>query len=116
MKLSDRCGWSPNARQMRLTDIALTPSRLAMSRVLQWVAPSGLLSSARVTTCSTLASEIWRGAPGRGSSSKPSSRLSTKRDRHFPTVAFDSRSLLATLLLSRPSAQASTMAARVAKP
>lgn len=49
------------------------------SRVLQWVALRGVDSRVRVTTASIAASASWRGRPGRGSSSKPSSRWSTKR-------------------------------------
>jgi hypothetical protein len=40
----------------------------------------------------TCASLTVRGAPGRGSSSSPSSRLATNRVRHFPTVCFVTRS------------------------
>ena len=51
----------------------------AMERVLQCVASEGVVSSVSVITRSTSASEIERGAPGRGSSSSPSSRWSRKR-------------------------------------
>jgi hypothetical protein len=40
----------------------------AIERLLQWVAFCGVLSSVAATTCSILASEIWRGASGFGSS------------------------------------------------
>ena len=86
-----------------------------MPRVLQWVAALGLVSSVRVTTRSTSASEIVRGAPGLGSSARPSSLRSTNRRRQVPTVAVQTRRRAATLLLSRPSAQARTIRARVAR-
>ena len=54
-----------------------------------------------------------RGA-GRGSSARPSSRSARKRFRHLPTVTGLTRSRAATSVLSRPSAQARTILARVA--
>src|SRR5947209_10195877 len=59
-------------------------------------------------TSSTWLSLTLRGAPGRGSSDSPSSRDSRNRDRHLPTIPNDTRSFLATDLLSSPSALAST--------
>jgi hypothetical protein len=112
LKLSLRCGRRPKARQMRFTAIRLIPARLAISRVLQWVAPLGAVSSVRITTCSTCSSVILRGAPGRGSSSKPSKRWATNRCRHLPTVTGHIRSSCATVLLSSPAAQRNTMRAR----
>jgi len=53
LKVSLRCGRNPKARQMRLTAIRLIPARLAISRVLQCVAPLGRVASVRITTCST---------------------------------------------------------------
>ena len=67
-KTSVRCGCSPNARQMRLTADCVSPIFLAMLRVLQCVAPSGLLSSVATTTASTRSAPISRGRPTRGSS------------------------------------------------
>ena len=46
-----------------------------MARVLQCVASRGVVSRVRRTTRSTCASVIVRGAPGRGSSSKPAEPL-----------------------------------------
>ena len=51
------------------------PVLLAISRVLQCVLLAGMDSSVLVTTASTFLSVIERGAPGRGSSNKPSSRF-----------------------------------------
>ena len=116
LKVSERCGWRPKDRQMRETVIGLSPDRFAICRVLQCVAPFGLLSSVRVTTCSTFLSETLRGAPGRGSSNNPSIPRAMNRDRHFPTVRGDTLSLAATTLLSRPRAQLSTIADRTARP
>jgi hypothetical protein len=65
------------------------PQRLAIPRVLHCVASFGLLSNVSVITRSTSLSLIFRGAPGRGSSSRPSVRFWMKRFRHLPTIAFD---------------------------
>ncbi len=86
LNVSLRCGWRLKARQMRLMALWLKPVRLAIARVLQCVAALGFVSRVSVTTRSTWASVIVRGAPGRGSSSRPSSRCVTKRCRHFPTI------------------------------
>jgi len=67
-------------------------------------------------TRSTSASEIVRGAPGRGSSSSPSSRFVMNRDRHRFTVVRLSRSAIATCVLFLPSALARMMRARCASP
>ncbi len=56
--------------------------------------------------CSTV---IEGGRPGRGSSQSPSRRSVTNRARHLPTVAGAQPSRAATVLLSAPSAQASTI-------
>src|SRR3989442_4122366 len=96
---------------MRLMVAWLRPIALAIPRVLQCVAPRGVLSSVRTTTCSISSSVILRGAPGRGSSHRPGGRSRTNRVRHLPTVAGVARSRWATPLLSRPS-HASTMRAR----
>src|SRR3954452_23720156 len=92
-----------------------SPTAWAIPRVLQWVAALGFCSRVLVTTSSTRASVILRGAPGRGSSVSPSRRSSRKRLRHLPTVTVLTRSWVATALLSRPSAQARTILARVAR-
>ena len=114
LNVSARCGLSPNARQIRPTVDCDSPLRLAIPRVLQWVALVGLVSRVLVTTRSTSASVTVRGAPGRGSSTRPSSRLVTNRFRQVPTVAAQTRSWAATALLLDSSAQARTIRARVA--
>ena len=45
LKLSVRCSCKPNARQIRLIVIRLSPVALANSRVLQCVWPRGVVSS-----------------------------------------------------------------------
>src|SRR5438309_4400928 len=106
LKASVRCGCRPKARQMRLTVLWLNPHRVAMARVLQCVASRGVASSVSVTICSTWASLMRRGAPGRGSSSNPSSRAATNRLRHLPTVCLVRRSARATRVDVRPLAHA----------
>ena len=87
----------------------------AIERVLQWVASGGVDSRVRVIRPSTCASVISRGAPGRGSSARPSSRAMRNRSRHLHTVAPVILSSRATAWLERPSAQRSTMRDRRAK-
>ena len=96
LNVSLRWGWRPNARQMRLTVIALRPVVFAMPRVLQCVASRGGVSNVRTITASIWASVIRRGPPRRGSSSRPATRAVTKRWRHLPTVAGFTRSCRAT--------------------
>jgi len=57
-----------------------------------------------------------RGTPGRGSSVSPSSRSRRKRARHLLTVLKLTPSRAATAVLLLPSAQASTIRARSARP
>ena len=84
---SRRCGWSPNACQIRSTADCVNPTSRAIDRVDQCVASFGVVSSVRTITSSTCSSLIVRGRPGRGSSSTPSSRRAAKRERHLRTVA-----------------------------
>src|SRR5262249_20736152 len=69
----------------------------------------------RITTRSTSASAIVRGAPGRGSSYRPSSRARTKRLRHFPMVCARVCSLRATTVLANPSPHSKMIRARRAR-
>ncbi len=55
-KVSERWGFRPKARQMRETPVRLMPAFLAISRVLQRVAPFGRVSSVATITSSTLSS------------------------------------------------------------
>jgi hypothetical protein len=112
LKVSTRCGCSENAFQMRCTVDGASPDTLAMPRELQCVRPVGSVSSVAVTTSATFSSLTVRGAPGRGSSSKPSRRCAANRLRQAATVTrvMLSRSAIAMLLV--PSAVSSTISAR----
>jgi hypothetical protein len=116
LKASVRCGLSRNAFQIRPTVDLLSPDRLAIDARDQWVASGGVSSSVATITASTCSSVILRGAPGRGSSTSPSNRRATNRDRHLPTVGSDTPSSAATCLLVAPVAQASTIRHRNASP
>jgi len=85
-----------------------------MARVLQCVASAGVLSRVSRNTRSICASPTWRGAPGRGSSSNPSSRRAPKRWRHLPTVWWVSPSSCATAVLGLPAAHSKTIRERCA--
>jgi hypothetical protein len=90
------------------------PLRFAIEARDQCVASSGACSSVVVTTFSTLSSRIDGGRPGRGSSVSPSSRCAVNLPRHQATVPSVTCSCAAACLLLRPSAQASTILARIA--
>ena len=105
-------GTQPESAPMQLMVMRLSPVGRASDRVLQCVAPGGVVSKVATTTCSTCSSVTVRGARGRGSSISPSSRSRTKRARHLPTVAGVRRKRRATVLLLFPAAQARTMRAR----
>ena len=113
---STRCGLSPNARQIREIAVWLSPVSCAIDRVDQCVSPrAGLDSRVLTITDSTTSSVSFRGAPGRGSSDKPSNPLAINRDRHVPTMSRETPSLAATCVFGVPSAQANTILARIAK-
>src|SRR6266436_72354 len=114
LKVSLRCGWRENARQMRCTVEIDKPEALAIERVLQWVAAAGIVSNVVVTTSAIFSSPILRGAPGRGSSARPSSRLAANRLRQVATVTRVTPSRSAIARLVAPSAASSTIAARIA--
>lgn len=63
----------------------LIPTRLAMARVDQCVAPSGWVSNVSTSRRSLSSSPIVRGAPERGASTSPSSRGAAKRARQVVT-------------------------------
>jgi hypothetical protein len=81
------CGFSPNARQMRLIADWLIPVAAAIDRVDHCVAFAGRSSSVITITRSTCSSLIERGLPGRGSSCSPSRPRLANRPRHLPTVS-----------------------------
>ncbi len=100
-------GLRPNAFQMRTTAVCVIPVEPAMSRLsTNATPPSGFPPTFLHDDPFNLVVGDARGAPGRGSSTRPSRRSSTKRRRHFPTVAWLTPSSAATCLLSDPPAQA----------
>ena len=114
LNVSERCGCSEKALQMRCTVVTDRPLARAIDRRLQCVAPGGVLSSVAVTTSAILSSPILRGAPGLGSSLSPSRRRLAKRLRHVVTVTRVTPSRAAMAVLLSPAAASSTMAARCA--
>lgn len=78
-----RCGWSANARQIRLIADGVMPISAAMGRVLQCVASLGLVSSVRTSTRPY--------APGTSWSSLPSARATGTRARSARACAVVAR-------------------------
>jgi hypothetical protein len=74
----------------------------------------GVSSNVAVITSSNLSRRIDGGRPGRGSSTKPSKRLSMKRRRHLATVCSITRRSAATCLSVAPDAQPTMIRARTA--
>jgi len=92
-----------------------SPERCAIEARDQCVAPGGDCSNVAVITSSTLSSRIEGGRPGRGSSTSPSKRSSTKRRRHLFTVFGDTPRSAATCLFNAPgTAHANTIRERTA--
>src|SRR4029453_15313880 len=112
LKVSARCGWRPKSRQIRPIVDFDNPDRSAINLRDQCVAFFGVSSRVATTTSSTWSRAIDGGRPGRSSSTSPSRRLATNRDRHLPTVAGCTPSSEATGVLAWPSAQASTIRER----
>lgn len=109
LKLSTRCGFNPNARQIRLIAVWLMPVASAIDLVDQCVAFAGLVSSVFTITRSTSSSLIVRGFPGLGSSCRPSRRRSENLVRHFRTVSSLTPSRRPTSTLLPGSEHASTI-------
>ena len=74
LTVSVRCAGSTNARQMQPIVRWLRRAVFAIARVLQSVPSRAVLSNVRVSTHSTSASLILRGAPVRSVSGKPWTR------------------------------------------
>ena len=110
------CGANPNARHTRETIDWLNPRWVAIDRVDQCVASAGVVSSVAVINASICASPTTGGRPGRGSSSRPSQRCSTKRLRHRCTVVREIPIRAAMSELDSPSAAANTIRDRNANP
>ena len=90
------------------------PVRLAIFVRDQCVAFAGVDSKVATTTSSTWSRVTDGGRPERCSSGSPSSRNSTNRARHLPTVTAAHPTRAATVLLSAPSAHPSTIRERSA--
>ena len=114
LNVSTWCGLSPNAFQIRPTVDFDNPVSAAIEARDQCVASLGWRSNVATITSSTCSSVIVRGAPGRGSSANPSSRFSTNRRRHIPTVCGQTPKSAATCLLVLPAAQPNTIRHRCA--
>ena len=112
---SVRWGLRLNPFQIRPIVDLESPLRSAIFFRDQWVACSGVDSRVATTTSSTCSAVIVGLRPERGSSTNPSSRDSTNRDRHLPTVGIETPSCAATSLLVRPLAQAKTIRERNAR-
>lgn len=112
LKVSDRCGASANARQIREIADCDMPVAAAIDLVDQWVAFFGLSSRVLTMTRSTSASLIFLGAPGRGSSDRPSRPRSMNRRRQVRTVSAATLNRRDTSRIECPSAHSSTIRER----
>jgi hypothetical protein len=109
---------SPNVFQTRPIVDFDNPDCAAIAERDQCVASAGVASNVLTITSSTCSSVILRGAPGRGSSARPSNRRSRNRLRHLVTVCGQTPNCAATSWLARkpPScAQPSTIRHRNAR-
>src|SRR6266508_2970153 len=104
LNVSDRCGLSRNAFQIRPTVDRDSPELFAIDARDQCVAFTGVFSKVSTTTCSTCSSVIFRGTPGRGSPPKPLNRAQTTPDRHLPTIGRNTPHRATTAVLDNPSA------------
>lgn len=112
---SSRCGFNPNAFQIRPTVDFDSPDFSAMLARDQWVAFFGVDSRVSTMSCSTWSILTVAGRPGLGSSTSPSKRCSMKRERHLPTVGNEIPSRRATSELDTPVAHSSTIRDRSAR-
>jgi hypothetical protein len=115
LNVCDRCGARAKARQIREIADCDMPVAAAIDLVDQCVAFFGFSWSVLTMTRSTSASVILRGAPGRGSSHKPSRPRSRKRRRHVRTVSGVIPSRRDTSMIECPSAHCSTIRDRWAR-
>ena len=108
-----RCGFRPRPDQIRWTVAGLTPTRFAIDRQLQWVAPAGVSCWVRRMISSILSAEIRglrpRPARTRANLANPSR---AKRSRHARTVAGVTPTPAAILALATPSAARTNTLAR----
>ena len=115
-QVSTLCGASPNARHTRDTVDCDIPRWAAIDRVDQCVASFGAFSRVSVINTSTSASDTDLGRPGRGSSTSPSRRAPQNRRRQRATVLRATPRRAAISVFEPPSAAASTIRLRVARP
>jgi len=103
-----------NFRQIRPTVDFDRPLCSAIDLRDQWVAFFGISSSVVTTTASTWSTLMVGGRPGRGPSTRPSSRCARNRRRHLRTVSAATRNSRATTTTGGTSgpAHASTIRAR----
>src|SRR5262245_24169241 len=87
LKVSTPVRLQPESCQMRCTVEGEWPISFPIVRRLQCVVPFGGVPSVLRIVAAISSSPISRGAPGRGSSQRPSIRLSAKRLRDVPAVA-----------------------------
>lgn len=114
LNVSVRCGCSEKARQIRCTVETETPAALDIDRVLQCVEAVGIVSRVAITTSATFSKPILRGAPGRGSSTRPSRRRPANRLRHVDTVSRVTPTFSAIATFVIPSAAHRMISARIA--
>src|SRR6266540_811488 len=82
LKVSTRCGLSPNLRQIRPIVDLLSPERAAIDVRDQCVAFPGVSSSVATTTASTCSTVIDGGRPVRSPRDKPAAPLADRRRMH----------------------------------
>jgi len=100
---------------MRCTAAGDIPWTLAMSLMLQWVAPSGFVLSVASTTWAIFSFDNDLRRPGRVASfMMPSTPSVAKRWRHRITVGRDTPRSAAIVLFETPSAALRMMRARCA--
>src|SRR5664280_2866810 len=98
---------------MRCTVEGLMPVRPAMRRTLQWVVPSGGGPRVSATRRSRSSRVYVGGCPGRGASARPAKPAAAYRRRHSLTVMIATPSSAAIRSIGAPSAERSTIRARV---
>ncbi len=85
-----RCGWSPWERQMRCTEVTLTPAASAIAALVQCVASSGGCSMVSATTRSATEGSSFAMREGRVlSRSSPSTPSAAKRSCQRQTQVLD---------------------------
>ena len=113
LKVSTRWGWIPRANQIRCTVEGDTPARLAIDRQLQCVSPGGVSCKVSRTISSTFSTGIDGFGPRPGRTAEKFCRPSSEnRSRHAATVAGETWTSLAILVVANPSAAINNARAR----